>query len=162
MARVRGASGGPAAAEPPAAEPAAAEPVGTPSGNLSVLERLGAAEFVALTTFRRSGEPVTTPMWVARDGDELVFTTPTDSGKIKRLRRDPRVRVQVCSRLGKIQPGALAADGQATLAAGAAEVARGSAVLRRKYGWQYAVMLRAERLFKREQLDRTILRVRLG
>ncbi len=36
---------------------------------------------VSLTTFRRSGEPVSTPVWVAGDGDTLVATTPAASRK---------------------------------------------------------------------------------
>jgi hypothetical protein len=32
--------------------------------------------FVALTTFRRSGAPVSTPVSVGRDGESLVVLTP--------------------------------------------------------------------------------------
>ena len=38
---------------------------------------LGASDFIQLTTFRRTGEPVPTPVWVVPDGDALaVFTRP--------------------------------------------------------------------------------------
>lgn len=124
--------------------------------------RLAAAEFVALTTYRRSGEPVTTPMWVAPDAGELVFTTPTGSGKVKRLRRDPRVRVQVCSRLGQIRPGAIAADGTARLAPeDSREATDAQRALRAKYGLQFAGMMRVESLVRSSSAERTIIRVRL-
>lgn len=126
-----------------------------------VFARLAGAEFVALTTYRRSGEPVSTPMWVAPDGDELVFTTPSDSGKVKRLRRDPRVRVQVCSRRGRARAGALGADGRASVAADEAAVTRGEAAMRAAYGRRYTGMLRAESLLTRGRRERTIVRVRL-
>lgn len=37
-----------------------------------------------LTTFRKSGELVSTPVWIAREGGELLVITPTESGKVKR------------------------------------------------------------------------------
>ena len=52
---------------------------------------LGGVSFVSLTTFRRNGAPVSTPVWVAADGDDLVVLTPTASGKVRRLRNDARV-----------------------------------------------------------------------
>lgn len=125
------------------------------------IDRLGAAQFVALTTYRRSAEGVTTPMWVGRDGAELVFTTPSGTGKVTRLRRDPRVRLQISDRRGRVRTGALAASGRARLADGAVEVARGEGVLRATYGWQYGAMLRAEALLKRGRRERTIIRVTL-
>ena len=66
------------------------------------LHSLGDAKFVSLTTFRRSGERVSTPVWVARDGDALVVTTPEGSGKVKRLRHNPRVEMVPCSRRGRV------------------------------------------------------------
>lgn len=126
-----------------------------------MLQTLAEAQFVALTTYRRSGEGVATPMWVARDGDDLVFTTPSDTGKVKRLRRDPHVHVQVCSRRGAVEPGAPEADGLARLSEDPEAVRRGEAALRSTYGWQYAVMLRVERLLARGSRTRTIVRVTL-
>jgi uncharacterized protein len=37
--------------------------------------------YVSLTTFRRTGVPVATPVWAAPDGDTLVVWTRADSGK---------------------------------------------------------------------------------
>ena len=67
---------------------------------------MGRQEFVSLITFRRTGAPVATPVWIAPDGDALVVTTPVESGKVKRLRRDPRVELRPCSRRGKVADGA--------------------------------------------------------
>ncbi|MCB0972625.1 MAG: PPOX class F420-dependent oxidoreductase [Acidimicrobiales bacterium] len=38
-----------------------------------------------------SGAPLVTPVWVARDGDRLVFNTGADTAKGRALRRDARV-----------------------------------------------------------------------
>jgi uncharacterized protein len=61
----------------------------------------GARQCVVVT-FRRTGEPVPTPVnfGLADDGT-LLFRTEPHVGKLKRLRRDPRVRVFPCNLRGK-------------------------------------------------------------
>lgn len=61
----------------------------------------GTAKYVQLTTFRKDGTPVATPLWAALDGDKLVMWTVTDSWKVKRIRRNPEVLVQACDARGK-------------------------------------------------------------
>ncbi|WP_137872480.1 PPOX class F420-dependent oxidoreductase [Rhodococcus sp. Q] len=57
---------------------------------------VAAAKYVLLTTFRKDGTPVSTPLWAALDGDRLLMWTVTDSWKVKRIRRNPRVTVAAC------------------------------------------------------------------
>ena len=59
--------------------------------------------YVSLTTFRRTGVPVSTPVWAAPDGDTLVVWTRTDSGKVKRLRHTTRVTVAPCTFRGHVE-----------------------------------------------------------
>jgi PPOX class probable F420-dependent enzyme len=61
----------------------------------------GTAQYVQLTTFRKDGTPVSSPLWAALDGDKLLMWTVTDSWKVKRLRRNPAVVVQACDVRGK-------------------------------------------------------------
>jgi PPOX class probable F420-dependent enzyme len=63
--------------------------------------KAGTAKYVRLTTFRKDGTPVASPLWAALDGDELLMWTVTDSWKVKRLRRNPAVIVQACDARGK-------------------------------------------------------------
>ena len=57
---------------------------------------------VALTTFKRDGTPVTTPMWtVAADG-RMLTTSDFDSWKLKRIARNPRIRMAPCTIRGKV------------------------------------------------------------
>ncbi|MEV4417720.1 PPOX class F420-dependent oxidoreductase [Catellatospora sp. NPDC049609] len=119
---------------------------------------LGGERFVSLTTFRRSGTPVATPVWVARDGGALVVTTPAGSGKVKRLRRDPRVELRPCDRRGRVRPGAPTATGTAEIVAGAGGDAP-TALIRRKYGIEYRVVMLLERLLVRGPRERVVLRV---
>jgi PPOX class probable F420-dependent enzyme len=63
---------------------------------------LGGEPFVSRTTFRRSGEPVATPVWVAPENGTLVVITGDGSGEVTRLRRDPRVVLGLVGRLGSL------------------------------------------------------------
>ena len=58
------------------------------------------AKYVMLTTYRKNGNAVASPLWAARDGDDLVMWTVADSWKVKRLRNDNRVLVQACDARG--------------------------------------------------------------
>ncbi|QCB51161.1 PPOX class F420-dependent oxidoreductase [Rhodococcus sp. PAMC28707] len=68
-------------------------------------------KFVSLTTFKKDGTPVATPLWGARDGDRLLVWTPTDSWKVKRIKRNSSVTIASCSARGKVEGDA--ADGVA-------------------------------------------------
>ncbi|HUA29273.1 MAG TPA: PPOX class F420-dependent oxidoreductase [Streptosporangiaceae bacterium] len=54
---------------------------------------LRGATYIQLTTFRRSGTGVPTAVHVVLDGDEAFFRTWNTTGKAKRLRHTPDVRV---------------------------------------------------------------------
>ena len=112
---------------------------------------LGLADerFVSLTTFRRSGEPVSTPVWVGRDGDALVVLTPAGSGKVKRLRHDARVEVRPCGRFGAVADGAEPVAGTAELREGEADVRDARAVIRRTYPVESRLVLGLERAVER-------------
>ena len=53
-------------------------------------------QFLNLETFRRSGEAVQTPVWFVEDDGMLYVRTIDNSGKVKRIRNNPRVRVAPC------------------------------------------------------------------
>lgn len=89
--------------------------------------------YVSLTTFRRNGDPVSTPVWVAADGDELVVITNDDVGKTKRLARDARVELRPSNVRGQIPDGAPTYSGTATVHRDAATIKRVRAAIGRKY-----------------------------
>lgn len=66
------------------------------------LDEIDRHQYVSLTTFRRSGEPVATPMWVARSGHEVVVISLDDVGKTKRLAHTPRVELRPCDVRGRV------------------------------------------------------------
>jgi PPOX class probable F420-dependent enzyme len=98
----------------------------------SETDRLAAERYVVLTTFRKDGRAVPTPIWVAGDGGELVFNSVRDVGKVKRIRNSGRVEVQACDLRGKKTHGAVA-SGQARLL-DLEETKRAQQVIGRKYG----------------------------
>ncbi|HEX3707860.1 MAG TPA: PPOX class F420-dependent oxidoreductase [Mycobacteriales bacterium] len=51
--------------------------------------------FAVLGTLNADGSPHTSVIWVARDGDALVFTTHDQRRKAHNLRRDPRAALTV-------------------------------------------------------------------
>jgi PPOX class probable F420-dependent enzyme len=120
---------------------------------------LGDERFVSLTTFRRTGEPVSTPVWLVRDGDALLVTTPDDSGKVKRLRHTSRVELRPCSRSGAVPDGAVAVPGDAVLLTEPSEVARLSDLFQDRYGLEYRAFMLIERVAARRQKPRLIVRI---
>jgi uncharacterized protein len=107
---------------------------------------LADARFVSLTTFRRSGEPVSTPVWIGRDGGALVVLTPAGSGKVRRLRHDPRVEIRPCGRFGKVPDGVQPVAATAELREVPADVEQARATIRRTYPLESRLVLGIERL----------------
>ncbi|MQA63092.1 MAG: PPOX class F420-dependent oxidoreductase [Actinophytocola sp.] len=73
------------------------------------LDRLAREKYFMLTTFRKSGEAVSTPLWAVRDGGELFVWSERDSGKVKRIRNNARVEVTACDLRGRQTHGATVA-----------------------------------------------------
>lgn len=94
------------------------------------------AKYISVTTFRKDGTGVATPVWFAVDGGEIFFWTRSDSWKVKRLRNNSRVVVTVCDVRGRVVDGAPSAEGTARLLD---EVGMGAVrkLLARKYTWQF-------------------------
>ncbi|WP_351229805.1 PPOX class F420-dependent oxidoreductase [Streptomyces sp. NPDC002133] len=51
--------------------------------------------FVNLATIQPDGSPQVSPVWVKRDGDDLLISTTVGRRKEQNIRRDPRVTVLV-------------------------------------------------------------------
>lgn len=65
-------------------------------------QSLRGRKYCLLTTFRKSGEAVPTPVWFGLDDQgRLYFHSEASVGKVKRIRTDPRVRVAPCDARGK-------------------------------------------------------------
>lgn len=51
--------------------------------------------FVTVATIQPDGSPQVSPVWVKRDGDDLLFSTTLGRRKEANIRRDPRVSVVI-------------------------------------------------------------------
>jgi uncharacterized protein len=59
--------------------------------------------YLSITSVRRDGTPVATPVWFVRDGARLLVQTDRDSYKMKRIRRNPAVTIAVCNARGRLR-----------------------------------------------------------
>jgi uncharacterized protein len=113
--------------------------------------RLARAKCISLTTFRRDGSPVATPVWFVAEGDRLLIWTFADRGKVKRIRSDPHVTVAPCTYRGRPTGDPCATT--ARLLPGSAGP-RVQALLREKYGamkWLYDGVDALQGLMRRQR-----------
>jgi uncharacterized protein len=82
---------------------------------MSVSPEMAGSKQVSLTTYRKDGTPVSTPVWHVMDGGTMTVVTEVDSGKVKRIRNNSRVEVTACDIRGKVTPGAQPVTGTARL-----------------------------------------------
>jgi PPOX class probable F420-dependent enzyme len=96
------------------------------------LAALAKERHLSLTTFKRDGTTASTPVWVVTDdGRRLLVWSGANTWKVKRIRRDPRVRVAPCDARGRVRGDAV--EGVARLL-GAEAGGLVQPLLRRKYG----------------------------
>lgn len=98
---------------------------------------LAAAKYVSLTTFRRTGEAVSSPVWIAPavDGSgHLVVITVDATGKTKRLGHTGRVELRPCDVRGRVADGAPTYRGEGLVVRTPQEIAGVRAAVVAKYG----------------------------
>jgi PPOX class probable F420-dependent enzyme len=125
------------------------------------LTSLASEPTIALTTFRRSGDAVTSPVWVVREGDALLVSTIADTGKVRRLRNNPRVEIRPSSSRGVVRDNAPVAVGAAQIVKDQAEVARVNSLFAKKYGLQHRMASLMTRLRARGPQEAYTLRITL-
>ncbi|HSM66899.1 MAG TPA: PPOX class F420-dependent oxidoreductase [Ilumatobacteraceae bacterium] len=91
-------------------------------------------KYVAVTTTKRSGDTVSTPVWIVETTDGRIgFVTEAESGKVNRIVNVPDVTVQPCDSRGRVRAGTEPVPATATVVRGA-DVAPFAEALRAKYG----------------------------
>ena len=91
---------------------------------------------VSLTTYRKNGEPVPTPVWFAWENGRLYVATEPGSGKVRRIRNNPDVQLAPCTQRGKLTGPTMKGVAQILSADHGEQV---KAALKRKYGWMMRV-----------------------
>jgi PPOX class probable F420-dependent enzyme len=98
---------------------------------------LAKEQFLSITTFKRDGTPVSTPVWVAGENGNLLVISEAESWKVRRIRRNGHIRIAPCSARGVIRGEQV--DAHATLDPDTSAV---DTLLARKYGWKYGAYMR--------------------
>jgi PPOX class probable F420-dependent enzyme len=103
-------------------------------------------KYLSVTSFRRDGTGVATPVWFVVDGERLLALTDPRSFKARRIRRNPAVEVAPCSGAGRLR-------GEPVLAHAAfldaAEIPRVERLMARKYRVDRLLILPVYRLVRR-------------
>ena len=98
---------------------------------------LDTARYLSLQTFRKNGDPVSTPVWFAEAQGKYYCYTPNHAGKVKRLRNSSQSKVAPCDGRGNLLGEWI--ETQATLVESEDEQALAFRLLRQKYGWQMGI-----------------------
>ena len=67
------------------------------------LAELATASYVSIESYRRNGDAVRTPVWIVQEAGLLYCWTMLSSGKVKRIRRNSKVKLAACDARGKIR-----------------------------------------------------------
>jgi len=59
-------------------------------------------KYISLTSFRKTGAAIATPVWFGEEDGRLYVMTRSDLGKAKRIRNNPNVKVAPCTVRGKV------------------------------------------------------------
>jgi uncharacterized protein len=111
------------------------------------LEALFPGRFLSVTSFKRDGTGVATPLWFVSDGTRLLAFTDLHSPKVWRIRRNPRVLIASCRPDGKLRMQPISAHAE-VLTAGA-DLERVRELLTERYAISYRLVMLAYRLGRR-------------
>ena len=113
----------------------------------------GNSRYIALTTYRRDGRPVTTPVWAVQLEGKLYVVTSKSTGKTRRVRTTGRVRFAPCNANGRRILGEWQ-EATGRIVQDEARRSEALAALQRKYGWQLFLAMLVYRLrgFYRERV----------
>lgn len=111
------------------------------------LEALFPGKYLSITSFKRDGTGVATPVWFVSDGRRLYALTDLHSAKIRRIRRHPEVLIAPCRADGKLRRPPLPAH--ADVLAAAADLDHVQRLLRERYRISYPLVMFFYRLGRR-------------
>jgi len=120
--------------------------------------RFEGEKVISLETYRRNGQPVRTPVWFLKEDEILYVHTDDSTGKVKRIRRNPRVRVAPSHFRGK--PKVEYIEARAVLEASPGTVKKYHLKIYRKYGWQ-GTFTRFLQRFSRSKAKDVIIAIHL-
>ena len=100
--------------------------------------------FVSVTSFKRDGTGVATPLWAVDDGRRLYALTDLRSAKVRRIRRNPAISVAPCRVNGSLRGSPVAA--RAAILTAAADLERVRQLLLSRHRISYRLVMLGYRL----------------
>ena len=110
---------------------------------------------ISLETYRRNGEPVRTPVWFLKENGILYVYTDDSTGKVKRIRRNSKVRVAPCHFFGK--PKADYVDARAEIETRPELVEQYHSKIYKRYGIQATITRFLQRFSRSRAKDLVII-----
>jgi uncharacterized protein len=107
-----------------------------------------------VTSFKRDGTGVATPLWFVSDGTRLFALTDLHSAKVRRMRHNPRVLVASCRPDGKLRRESVPARVEVLTAT--PQLERVQKLLRERYKISYRVVMLVYRLGRRFRGQRSV------
>jgi uncharacterized protein len=126
-------------------------PVQRPAADL---EALFPGRYLSVTSFKRDGTGVATPVWFVSDRSRLLALTDLHSAKVRRIRRDPRVLVASCRADGKLRTEPVPARAEVLTAT--PDLERVQKLLLERYRLTYRVVMLVYRLGRRLRGERSV------
>lgn len=68
---------------------------------MSKIQNFHAEKYISLETFKKNNQPVKTPVWFVIHNELIYVITREKTGKVKRLKNNPSVRIAPCTFFGK-------------------------------------------------------------
>lgn len=128
------------------------------TGKPEALSQFQGENVISLETYRKNGEPVRTPVWFLEENGILYVHTDDRTGKVKRIRRNPKVRVAPSHFRGK--PKSEYVDARAELESSPETVESYYSKIYKKYGWQ-GTFTRFLQRFSRSKAKDVVILIRL-
>jgi PPOX class probable F420-dependent enzyme len=131
----------------------------------SMFDSLSSAQYANLTTFRRNGTAVSTPVWFAiyEPTGTVYLETGVNAGKVKRILHTPQVTLAQCTANGKVTGETI--EGQARVVTDTEEIFRARGALHRKYGFRrqaiYSIMYLIDSIRRTAEWERAYIAIDL-
>jgi uncharacterized protein len=101
-----------------------------------LLAQFQGQKYLNIESYRRSGQPVRTPVWFVEINDLLYARTAVSTGKFKRIRNNPSVKIAPCDFRGNVRGEWISGEASVAPAEETKDVYR---LLKKKYGIIYAM-----------------------
>jgi len=73
------------------------------NGDSNYFNQFMSHKYICIESFRKNGTSVRTPVWFVENKGSLFVRTGKNSGKVKRIKRNPDVRIAICDFRGKLK-----------------------------------------------------------